>query len=247
MRKIIVALLCLFALSGCKSKETRQDVAEAPVAEKTAGETGAKDAPAPAEAKPEQPKQEEPEAAAPAPNPTKDPAPGDELKQNPEDEVMPEDDADDADEDEDYEVPQDGTIEEKMASLKWESGYVGRFEFDYEAPSFMKEMPAPANNDGSTYAWKDMVFRVWGAHDMYDGSAQKALDSAIEFLGHAPHYKSVNKNAYIMSDYTKEGNIFYRKCVFKNDQEHCEELEYPKAYKQAVDPIVKKIAAFDVK
>ncbi len=45
---------------------------------------------------------------------------------------------------------------------------------------------------------------------------------------------------------TKDGNIFYKKCVLKYELEFCEELIYPKEYKVAVEPIVKKNAAFDV-
>ena len=225
MLKLIIAILCLCTLCGCKSKEIKQDAPAASATEKQSDTTQAKQDAAPAvkEAVPEVAKDENPKDDA-------------DIQQN---------DAED-EEDEDYEIPQDGTIEEKMASLKWESDVVGRFDFDYEAPSFMKEMPAPANNDGATYRWKDMAFKVWGAHDMYDGSAQKAFDSSVEFLGHAPHYKDVKANSYIMSDYTKDGLIFYRKCVYKYEYEFCEQLEYPKDYKQAVEPMVKKVAAFDV-
>lgn len=147
----------------------------------------------------------------------------------------------------DNDIPQNDTIEEKMSSLKWESAYNTRFEFDYEFPSFMKTLPPPANNDGLTYQWKDMFFLVWGSHDvLFEGSAQKAYDFTIQNYDHKPHYKVVKSNYYIISDYTKEGNIFYMKCILKNELEYCMEVEYPKDYKDAVDPIVKKIAAFDV-
>ena len=142
-------------------------------------------------------------------------------------------------------APDNATIDEKMASIKWEKGGVDRFLFAYEVPAFMQKQPAPDNNDGATYIWKELTFKVWGANDMHDGSAKAAFDEDVRFLGHAPHYKVVKSNYYIISDY-EENNIFYRKCVFNNSLEYCEEVSYPQSYKAAVDPIVKKIAAFDV-
>ena len=235
MLKLTIALLCLCTLCGCKSKEIKQDTSTDPVAEKQPDAAQAKQAAASAAAQPQLPKDAEVPEVGQDKNPKDDAG----IQQN-----AAKDEEDE--EDEDYAIPQDGTIEEKMASLKWESDVVGRFDFDYEAPAFMKEMPAPANNDGSTYRWKDMAFKVWGAVDMYDGSAQKAFESSVEFLGHAPHYKLVKANSYIMSDYTKDGLIFYKKCVYKFEYEFCEQLEYPKDYKEVVEPMVKKVAAFDV-
>ena len=237
MYRIIIAFIGLVVLVGCKSK----DPVEAPKTQNTeavAVESPTKeDTSNPETQKLETAKEAVPEIAAQ--NENAEPQKEAELPSDPLDE-------DEESEEEDYTIPQDGTIEEKMAGLKWESGHVGRFDFEYEAPSFMKEMPAPANNDGSTYAWKDMVFLVWGAHDSDEGNVQKAFDSKVEYLGHAPHYKVIKSDNYIMSDYTKEGKIFYRKCIYKYDLEFCEELQYPKEYKNAVEPIIKKIASFDV-
>jgi hypothetical protein len=52
------------------------------------------------------------------------------------------------------------TIEQKVADLKWRQDRVDRFGFDYEVPVFMQKMPAPDNNDGATYKWKDLTFKV---------------------------------------------------------------------------------------
>ncbi len=140
----------------------------------------------------------------------------------------------------------DLTIDDIMANMKWEKGGIDRFQFEYEVPAFMEKQPAPDNLDGSTYKWKDLTYKVWGANDMHDGSAKAAFDQAAKMLGHAPHYKVVKSNYYIISDYNEKNDIFYRKCVFKNALEYCEEVSYPQSYKAAVDPIVKKIASFDV-
>ena len=140
----------------------------------------------------------------------------------------------------------DMTIDDIMANIKWEKGGVDRFLFEYEVPAFMEKQPAPDNHDGATYIWKDMTYKVWGANDIHDGSAKAAFDQAVGFLGHAPHYKVVKPNYYIISDFDEKSYIFYRKCVFNNALEYCEEITYPQAYKKAVNPIVKKIADFDV-
>ncbi|MBQ9818545.1 MAG: hypothetical protein IJM59_13910 [Proteobacteria bacterium] len=140
----------------------------------------------------------------------------------------------------------DMTIDDIMANIKWEKGGVDRFLFEYEVPAFMEKQPAPDNHDGATYIWKEMTYKVWGANDMHDGSAKAAFDQAVGFLGHAPHYKVVKPNYYIISDFDEKSYIFYRKCVFNNALEYCEEITYPQAYKTAVNPIVKKIADFDV-
>ncbi|MBO4351534.1 MAG: hypothetical protein J6A01_11400 [Proteobacteria bacterium] len=241
MYKILIVSIGLAALVGCKSKDPEATQKKQAV-ETAAAESPAKEeTPNPEAAKPEPAKEVLPEAAA-------EPENGDTPKvaELPEQQALVAD-ADSEDNEEDDTVPQDGTIEEKMAGMKWESGYVSRFDFRYEVPDFMKIMPPPANNDGSTYAWKDMVFMVWGAHDVLaEGDAKKAFDSDVESLGHAPHYKVVKSDNYIISDYKNDGKIFYRKCVYKYELEFCEELVYPKEYKEAVDPIVKKIAAFDV-
>ena len=255
MHRIIIAFIGLAVLVGCKSKDSVEAV-KTQNTEAAAVESPTKEAIPNSEAqKLETAKEAVPEIAAQNghANPSKEAVPNtavqNENTDTPKEAELPSeplDEDEESGEEEDYTIPQDGTIEEKMAGLKWELGHVGRFDFDYEAPGFMKEMPAPANNDGSTYAWKDMVFLVWGAHDSDEGNVQKAFDSKVEFLGHAPHYKVIKSDNYIMSDYTKEGKIFYRKCIYKYELEFCEELQYPKEYKAAVEPIVKKIAAFDV-
>ena len=138
------------------------------------------------------------------------------------------------------------TIEQKVADLKWRQDRVDRFAFDYEVPEFMQKMPAPDNNDGATYKWNELTFKVWGANDMHDGSPKKAFEEAAGFLGHAPHYKVVKSNYYVISDFDANNHIFYRKCVYKNDLEYCEEVSYPQSYKKAADSIVKKVASFNI-
>ena len=88
-------------------------------------------------------------------------------------------------------------------------------------------------------------------------SAKTDFDSRVNDLGHDPHYKSVESDYYIISDYNEDGKNFYEKCVYKEETEYCEKcieiwyyklcakLVYPESYKKFIDPIIEKIGAFD--
>ena len=248
MRKsFIIASALIFCIGMCACSNhvnTRSAEADTAVpADAETGDAGNKaDQGKPADAKPEAVKEEaRTDDSKPAEGGAEKKAIPQQEQTAAEDETE-EDETEQDEDDEDYSVPQDGTIEEKMASLKWEPDSNDRFDFEIEYPSFMKPMPGSENGDGMEYKWKDVTYTAWG--EWADGSLKKEYDQHVKFLGHDPKYKVVKDNYYIISDFDKEGNIFYRKTVRRDDVSISIQVSYPKAYKNAMDPIVKKIAAY---
>jgi len=103
--------------------------------------------------------------------------------------------------------------------------------------------PESENGDGRAFDGPDGTrLLVFASHNALGTTVAAAFDEERLAPGLEVTYSVKKKDWFVVSG-TKDGFIFYRKSILKNDVWYALELTYPHALKARMDPLVKGLVA----
>lgn len=116
-----------------------------------------------------------------------------------------------------------------------------RFDYSILYPSSFKDIRESDNGDGCRFSKDDNTYlTVFGAYNSLNETLE---DRYNEYKVNSPVYCRLKNNWFVVSDYTKDGDIFYLKTALKNDVFITAILYFPKDEKEYYSPLLTKMFA----
>jgi hypothetical protein len=129
------------------------------------------------------------------------------------------------------------------AQVSYESYCNSRFAYCIDYPTALVPQGEAGNGDGQRFISKDskVSLAVWGQFDALSHGikGQIKMDSEDKKIT----YKVLKTNWFIISGYTKEGNIFYQKTMLIDDTFKTFVWEYPPAEKAVYDRVCARLVS----
>lgn len=133
-----------------------------------------------------------------------------------------------------------------IANDRYQNYCNSRFEYCLDYPTHLKPQPEAHNGDGRDFTSADgsVNLKVWGSVDLSEGKspAQRLKDNLKTASDNRRiTYRNIQPQSYVLSGYTPQGQIFYRKTILKNGELVNLEFTYPPTVKKQYDAIVMRV------
>ncbi len=134
---------------------------------------------------------------------------------------------------------EESVIFELLNNVTYYKYYDSRFSYTISYPTFLIYKEFPTNGDRCRFSLNDDIkLEVYGANNIFN----RTIESEYKLYDIGSYVYSRQKNDwFVISDYTEDGKIFYQKTVLRNNTFITAILYFPPIYKEAFNPIIKKI------
>lgn len=129
------------------------------------------------------------------------------------------------------------------AQVSYENYCNSRFAYCIDYPNALIPQGEAENGDGQKFTSKGskVSLAVWGQFDALSHGIKGKLE--MDSKSKKVTYKVLKTNWFIISGYTKEGNIFYQKTMLIDDTFKTFVLEYPPAEKAVYDKVCGRLVS----
>jgi hypothetical protein len=119
-----------------------------------------------------------------------------------------------------------------------------RFAYSISYPSdLLKPQGEAENGDGQIFLAKDGAeMRVYGSNNVLEQTLKDVYQEALNDLGKGVTYKLLRRDYFVVSG-KKDGKIYYRKTIKRDDQFLTFTIEYDAGDKAVYDKVTTKIVA----
>lgn len=127
----------------------------------------------------------------------------------------------------------------KTSNDSYMTYYNSRFDFTVKYPSILNNLTKSENGDGCIFSKDSNTFlKVYGMHNVLNRTIEEEFN---KYKSQSPVYSLKKNNWFVISDYTKDGHIFYLKTVLRSDVFITAYLQYPSEQKELYSPMINEI------
>lgn len=130
-------------------------------------------------------------------------------------------------------------IRSQLHKAQYNYYYNNRYNYAILYPSCFIQQEEPTNGDGCKFYMNDEIYLLVYAY--YNTLNETLIDIFYENDISSVEYSKLNNNWFVISDYTKDGNIYYQKTVLKDDILMNAILYYPPEYRNDFKEIIQSI------
>jgi hypothetical protein len=134
----------------------------------------------------------------------------------------------------------------RAEDIDYDTYYNNRFEYVVKYPeNLLNKQPPPQNNDGRSFVSPEgsIKMRVSGSHNVPERTFSEIYQQQLQAYQQESRvtYQTKQDNWFVISGY-RDGNVFYKKTIFYNDDVLDLTLTYDRTLQPEFDPIVAEIS-----
>lgn len=144
-----------------------------------------------------------------------------------------------ADRDSVLKTGEDVLIGDRIGRASYAVYFNSRFDYRIWYPSFLIPQREADNGDGRRFVLNDRIhLSVWGE---INGDNRSLRSMFVDSDGALALYRVLKGSWFVLSGYTPEGLVFYRKTVLRDGVFKTAILYFPPAYRADFEPVIKRI------